>query len=77
MPSLQHLIPLATTFHIFEPLPPFLIDNSGQFSPVNITTLKKLGLFKTLSNEQRQELIHKLAKQSAFYYQENKTERLH
>jgi hypothetical protein len=35
--------------HIFEPLPPFLIDNSGQFSPVNITTLKKLGLFKTIA----------------------------
>ncbi|VVH65495.1 hypothetical protein BSPLISOX_1512 [uncultured Gammaproteobacteria bacterium] len=33
-------------------------------------------VFKTLSNEQRQELIHKLAKQSAFYYQENKTERI-
>jgi hypothetical protein len=53
MPSLQHLIPLATTLfligHIFEPLPPFLIDNSGQFSPMNITTLKKLGLFKTIA----------------------------
>ncbi|VVH62705.1 hypothetical protein BSPWISOX_984 [uncultured Gammaproteobacteria bacterium] len=35
--------------HIFEPLPPFLIDNSGQFSPMNITTLKKLGLFKTIA----------------------------
>lgn len=33
-------------------------------------------VFKTLSTEQRQELIHKLAKQSAFYYQENKTERI-
>ncbi|SEH93649.1 conserved hypothetical protein [Bathymodiolus azoricus thioautotrophic gill symbiont] len=33
-------------------------------------------VFNTLSNEQRQELIHKLAKQSAFYYQENKTERI-
>jgi hypothetical protein len=35
--------------HIFEPLPPFLIDNSGQFSPMNFTTLKKLGLFKTIA----------------------------
>lgn len=33
-------------------------------------------VFKTLSTEQRQELIHKLTKQSAFYYQENKTERI-
>lgn len=35
--------------HFFEPLPPFLIDNSGQFSPMNIATLKKLGLFKTIA----------------------------
>ncbi|CAC9616180.1 hypothetical protein [uncultured Gammaproteobacteria bacterium] len=33
-------------------------------------------VFKTLNTEQRQELINKLAKQSAFYYQENKTERI-
>ncbi len=33
-------------------------------------------VFKKLTTEQRQELIHKLAKQSAFYYQENKTERI-
>ena len=33
-------------------------------------------VFKTLNTEQRQELIHKLTKQSAFYYQENKTERI-
>jgi len=33
-------------------------------------------VFKTLSTEQRQELINKLAKQSAFYYQENKEERI-
>lgn len=30
----------------------------------------------TLSHKQRQELINKIAKQSAFYYQENKTERI-
>lgn len=29
-----------------------------------------------LNHEQRQELINKIAKQSAFYYQENKTERI-
>ena len=33
-------------------------------------------MFKTLSAEQRQELINKLAKQSAFYYQENKEDRI-
>jgi hypothetical protein len=33
-------------------------------------------VFKTLSTQQRQELINKLAKQSAFYYQENKSERI-
>jgi hypothetical protein len=33
-------------------------------------------VFKTLSAEQRQELINKLAKQSAFYYQENKEDRI-
>jgi hypothetical protein len=33
-------------------------------------------VFKTLSTEQRQELINKLAKQSAFYYQENKEDRI-
>ncbi|SMN00294.1 hypothetical protein SPONL_1236 [uncultured Candidatus Thioglobus sp.] len=33
-------------------------------------------VFKTLNNKQRQELINKLAKQSAFYYQENKSERI-
>lgn len=33
-------------------------------------------VFKTLGIKQRQELINKLAKQSAFYYQENKTERI-
>ena len=33
-------------------------------------------VFKILSTEQRQELINKLAKQSAFYYQDNKTERI-
>ncbi|CAB9541464.1 hypothetical protein BROOK1789B_1927 [Bathymodiolus brooksi thiotrophic gill symbiont] len=33
-------------------------------------------VFKTLNTKQRQELINKLAKQSAFYYQENKTERI-
>ncbi|SMN02061.1 hypothetical protein SPONN_422 [uncultured Candidatus Thioglobus sp.] len=33
-------------------------------------------MFKTLNNKQRQELINKLAKQSAFYYQENKSERI-
>jgi len=33
-------------------------------------------VFKTLNSKQRQELINKLAKQSAFYYQENKTERI-
>ncbi len=33
-------------------------------------------VFKTLNAQQRQELIHKVAKQSAFYYQENKTERI-
>ncbi|KAA0444602.1 MAG: hypothetical protein FXV79_03015 [Candidatus Thioglobus sp.] len=33
-------------------------------------------VFKTLSAEQRQELINKIAKQSAFYYQENKSERI-
>lgn len=32
--------------------------------------------FKTLNTAQRQELINKLAKQSAFYYQENKTDRI-
>ena len=35
--------------HFFEPLPPFLIDNSGQFSPMNLATLKKLGLFKVIA----------------------------
>jgi len=33
-------------------------------------------VFKTLNTEQRQELINKLAKQSAFYYQENKEDRI-
>lgn len=33
-------------------------------------------VFKTLNTEQRQELINKLAKQSAFYYQENKEDRV-
>jgi len=33
-------------------------------------------VFNTLSAEQRQELINKLAKQSAFYYQENKEDRI-
>ncbi|SFV89330.1 hypothetical protein MNB_SUP05-SYMBIONT-7-541 [hydrothermal vent metagenome] len=33
-------------------------------------------VFKTLNTKQRQELINKLAKQSAFYYQENKTDRI-
>jgi len=33
-------------------------------------------VFKTLNIEQRQELINKLAKQSAFYYQENKEDRI-
>ena len=33
-------------------------------------------VFNKLSTEQRQELINKLAKQSAFYYQENKSERI-
>ncbi len=33
-------------------------------------------VFKTLSTEQRQELIIKLARQSAFYYQENKEDRI-
>lgn len=33
-------------------------------------------VYKTLSTEQRQELINKLAKQSAFYYQENKEDRI-
>ena len=33
-------------------------------------------VFKTLSAEQRQELINKLAKQSAFYFQENKEDRI-
>jgi len=33
-------------------------------------------VFKTLNAEQRQELINKLAKQSAFYYQENKEDRI-
>lgn len=33
-------------------------------------------VFKTLNTKQRQELINKLAKQSAFYYQENKSERI-
>lgn len=33
-------------------------------------------VFKTLNTEQRQELINKLAKQSAFYYQENKQDRI-
>ncbi len=33
-------------------------------------------VYKTLSTEQRQELINKLAKQSAFYYQENKVDRI-
>ncbi|HAD99181.1 MAG TPA: hypothetical protein DEP16_05050 [Gammaproteobacteria bacterium] len=33
-------------------------------------------VFKTLDTEQRQELINKLAKQSAFYYQENKEDRI-
>ena len=33
-------------------------------------------VYNKLSNEQRQELIMKLAKQSAFYYQENKEERI-
>ncbi|CAB5501504.1 hypothetical protein THERMOT_1431 [Bathymodiolus thermophilus thioautotrophic gill symbiont] len=35
--------------HFFEPLPPFLIDNSGQFAPMNFTTLKKLGLIKIVA----------------------------
>ena len=33
-------------------------------------------VFKTLNTEQRQELINKLAKQSAFYYQDNKEDRI-
>jgi len=33
-------------------------------------------VYKTLTTEQRQELINKLAKQSAFYYQENKVDRI-
>lgn len=33
-------------------------------------------VFKILNTKQRQELIHKLAKQSAFYYQENKEDRI-
>ena len=33
-------------------------------------------VFKTLNAEQRQELINKLAKQSAFYFQENKEDRI-
>jgi len=33
-------------------------------------------VFKILSTKQRQELINKLAKQSAFYYQENKEDRI-
>jgi hypothetical protein len=33
-------------------------------------------VFKTLNVEQRKELINKLAKQSAFYYQENKEDRI-
>ena len=33
-------------------------------------------VYKTLNTEQRQELINKLAKQSAFYYQENKEDRI-
>ncbi len=33
-------------------------------------------VFKDLSTEQRQKLIYKLTKQSALYYQENKTERI-
>ncbi len=40
---------LRVVGHFFEPLPPFLIDNSGQFSPINIATLKKLGLFKIIA----------------------------
>ncbi|NYT28458.1 hypothetical protein [Candidatus Thiodubiliella endoseptemdiera] len=35
--------------HFFEPLPPFLIDNSGQFAPMSIATLKKLGLFRVIA----------------------------
>jgi hypothetical protein len=35
--------------HFFEPLPPFLIDNSGQFSPINLATLKKLGLVRIIA----------------------------
>jgi hypothetical protein len=40
---------LRVNGHFFEPSPPFLIDNRGQFSPINLATLKKLRLVRTIA----------------------------
>lgn len=59
----------------------FLIEKEQVFDIISeylcflIQSIDRL-LFRTLSTKQRQELIQKLTKQSAFYYQENKTERI-
>ncbi|SFV86094.1 hypothetical protein MNB_SUP05-SYMBIONT-4-887 [hydrothermal vent metagenome] len=59
----------------------FIIEKEQVFSVIAeylcflIQSIDRL-VFKTLNTEQRQELINKLAKQSAFYYQENKTDRI-
>jgi hypothetical protein len=59
----------------------FVIEKEQVFNVITeylcflIQSIDRL-VFKILNTKQRQELINKLAKQSAFYYQENKTERI-